>query len=177
MPAEDVQKTGVTGPERDTQGRYRKGMSGNPAGRPVGSIRPGERLAMEMLEGASEALMRKAIDMALDGDPAAMRLCLDRIVAARRGRGVALSLPEMKRAEDLAEAMQMITVAATVGAITPDEARSLSQMFESYGRTLVAAHRERVRLWKGNIWYAWTKRMQRGNTDPVVISGKKRTAD
>lgn len=176
MPAADLQKTGVTGAQRDARGRFPRGMSGNPAGRPVGSTRSGERLAAEMLDGASEAVMRKAIDMALDGDPAAMRLCLDRIVAVRRGRGVALALAPMKDATDLAEAMQTIAAAATQGTITPDEAQSLSQMVESYTRTLVAAHGARVRYWRGVIWDAWARRRHEGKSGLVTIDGKSRTA-
>jgi hypothetical protein len=37
-------------------------------------------MAMEaLLDGEAEALTRKAIEMALDGDGPAMRLCLDRL--------------------------------------------------------------------------------------------------
>jgi len=38
------------------------------------------------LEGEAEALTRKAVELALEGDVTALRLCLDRI--ARRARTV-----------------------------------------------------------------------------------------
>jgi hypothetical protein len=41
-----------------------------------------------MLDGEAEALTRRALDLALDGDPTALRLSLDRIVAPRRECGL-----------------------------------------------------------------------------------------
>ena len=55
-------------------GRFRKGQSGNPAGRPRGA-RNSATLAVEaMLDGEAEALTRKAIDMALAGDTVALKI-------------------------------------------------------------------------------------------------------
>jgi hypothetical protein len=59
---------------------------------------------MERLEAASGTLMRKAIDMALDGDHV-MRRYLGRIIALRLGRHVALSLTPIEKAVDPAEAI------------------------------------------------------------------------
>src|SRR5262249_245080 len=42
--------------------------------------------AEALLDGQAEALTRKAIERALDGDILALRLCLDRILPARTGR-------------------------------------------------------------------------------------------
>jgi hypothetical protein len=59
------------------------GVSGNPAGRPKGS-RNKTTLAIEaLLEGEAEALTRKAIERALEGDMAALRLCMDRLAPPR----------------------------------------------------------------------------------------------
>jgi hypothetical protein len=48
--------------------------------------------------------------------------------------------------------MSRVAAAATQGAITPDEALTLSQMVESFTRTLVAVHDERVRNWRYDMW-------------------------
>ena len=45
-------------------------------------------VAEALLDGEAEALTRKAIEMAKQGDITAMRLCLDRLVAPRRERCV-----------------------------------------------------------------------------------------
>jgi uncharacterized protein DUF5681 len=90
MPDVGLQKTGETGGGRDSRGRFRRGSSGNPAGRPRGSLNQATRAAGLLLDGEAEALTRKAIELALAGDPVVLRLCLDRIVGPRRGRPVAL---------------------------------------------------------------------------------------
>ena len=77
-------------------GRFPKGQSGNPGGRPKGS-RNATTLALEtLLDGQATALTQKAIDLALTGDLAALRLCLDRILPPRKDSPVAFDLPEMK---------------------------------------------------------------------------------
>jgi Family of unknown function (DUF5681) len=74
---------------RDRAGRFAKGRSGNPAGRPRGCRDHVNRAARLLLAGESEAPTRKAVELALAGDPAALRLCLEthrRAVSRTRGR-------------------------------------------------------------------------------------------
>jgi hypothetical protein len=166
----DLQKTGETGGERDKNGRFSKGRSGNPAGRPRGSVNRTTRAAALLLDGEAEALTRKAVELALTGDPVALRLCLDRIIGVRRGRPVEfvgeLAVPRVATARDLAAAMSSVVAAATQGAITPDEAVALAQMVESFARTLDAAHVERRRYWRGRLWWASLTKKQRGGYNP-----------
>jgi Family of unknown function (DUF5681) len=161
MSDEERQTTGKTEALRDPRGRFRKGSSGNPAGRPKGSQNRATRAAALLLDGEAEALTKKAVALALAGDPAALRLCLDRILAPRRGRPVELPLPPLASAADLGTAMAAVAAAATEGRITPEEALSLSQMVESFTRTLEAAHVWRRRLWRGKFWKAWVARSRR----------------
>ena len=86
-----------------------KGQSGNPAGKPPGCRNEATRIAEALLDGEVEALTRKAMALALDGDAAAMRLCFERIIAPRRGRPVHLDLPPIVEAADIANAMGAIT--------------------------------------------------------------------
>lgn len=184
MPDMDLQKTGETGVLRGRDGRFRKGRSGNPKGRPRGSVNPATRAALLLLDGEAEALTRKAVEMALAGDPAALRLCLDRIVGGRRGRPVEVALPPIASIADLAAAMAAIAAAATQGLITPDEAVALSQLVESFTRTPDAAHVERRRRWRGVLWKqsaeqareaaALQKKQDRG--EPEVDGGPRRRA-
>lgn len=107
---------------------FEKGRSGNPAGRPRGSTNRATTSAAAMLDGEAEALTRKAVELALGGDASALRLCLERVLAPRRGRPVQLAMPEIRSAADIAGAMAAITAAVARGAITPGEAAELAKV-------------------------------------------------
>jgi hypothetical protein len=129
--------------ERTPEGHFVKGQSGNPAGRAVGCRNQATRIAEALLDGDVEALTRKAVSLALDGDPSAMRLCFDRIIAPRRARPVHLDLPPIADAADIAAAMAAITAAVAEGAITPGEGAEVGMIVETYLRALEASDFER----------------------------------
>lgn len=121
-----------TNTDRGTDGRF---VEGNP-GRPRGS-RHKSTLAIEaLLEGEAEGLTRKAIDLALDGDTTALRLCLERIAPVRKDSPVIFEAPEMNSASDASAALGAILNAVAGGDLTPNEAASLSSLIDSYRRTL-----------------------------------------
>jgi Family of unknown function (DUF5681) len=125
---------GVSGNPR---GSFRKGHSGNPAGRPPGTRNKATENAELLLEGEAEALTRKAVELALGGDPMALRLCLDRLIPPRRGRKVQLAnVPPVHGTADLGPTMAAITTAATAGEITPGEAAELARVVEIYARAV-----------------------------------------
>ena len=70
--------------ERTNPTQFKRGQSGNPAGKPKGT-RNATTLALEaLLDGQASALTQKAINLTLAGDMAALRLCLDRILPPRK---------------------------------------------------------------------------------------------
>ena len=97
---------------------FQAGVSGNPDGRPKGS-RNAVTLALEtLLDGQAQALTQKAIDLALSGDMAALRICLDRILPARRDRPVAFELPPIESAQDAAATVSAVLAAVAAGDLT-----------------------------------------------------------
>jgi len=122
---------------------FKKGRSGNPAGRRPGSRNRATVIAEELLDCEVRALTRKVLEMALNGDGAAMKLCLDRIIGPRRERPVRFALPPIAGAADLAAAMAAITGAVSRGELTSGEAYELSQTVETHLRALDAADFER----------------------------------
>jgi hypothetical protein len=72
-----MSKSDNTGKEQDT--RFKPGQSGNPNGRPKGSLNATTLAAQALLDGEAETLTRKAVELAKGGDLAALRLCLDRL--------------------------------------------------------------------------------------------------
>jgi hypothetical protein len=111
---------------------FAPGRSGNPTGRPKGARNKATVLAAQMLEGEAEALLRKLVDKALEGDTAALRLCVDRLLPPRRGRLVTFELPKVETANDASAASAAILAACANGELSPSEAAELMG--------LVAAH-------------------------------------
>src|SRR5580704_9387456 len=98
------------------------GQSGNPAGRPRGA-RNKKTLALEaLLDGESEALMQRLIDLAKLGDDLAMRLCMERMLAPQRERPVPLRLPRIETDADARRASAEVIEALGEGEVTPKEA-------------------------------------------------------
>jgi hypothetical protein len=111
---------------------FEKGRSGNPKGRPRGSRNRSTQAARLLLEGEAEALTRKAVELALGGDPAALRLCLGRLIAPHRERLVPLALPPMRQPGDLASTMEAIAKAIVQGELAPGEAAKLAKVVEIF---------------------------------------------
>jgi len=111
---------------------FQAGQSGNPEGRPKGS-RNKATLALEsLLDGEAEALTRKAIELALGGDMPALRLCLDRILPARRDRPVTFEMPAINGAEDAKAAAAALLAAVSSGSLTPSEAVEIGKLIDAY---------------------------------------------
>ena len=126
--------------------QFKPGQSGNPAGKPKGT-RNATTLALEaMLDGQASALTQKAINLALAGDMAALRLCLDRILPPRKDSPVAFDLPEMKTLNDAVPAMGALVKAVGQGDLTPTEAGELTKMVQAFAKIIETAElEERVR--------------------------------
>lgn len=103
---------------------FKKGQSGNPAGRPRGV--PDRRTQYrKLLEPHAPALIEKAVELACAGDTAAIKLCLERVLPAIRPQTVPVTLAAANEAHTLAEKAQAVANATTTGEISPDEAASL----------------------------------------------------
>ena len=112
-------------------GRTRRGGQVIPPGRQTGSRNKATLAAAAFLARESEALTRRAVELALVGDPTAMRLCLERILRPCRERTVKFALPPIEsaprdkarglKAHDIAAAMKAVTSVLASGAITPGD--------------------------------------------------------
>jgi hypothetical protein len=124
-------------------GQWRKGQSGNPAGRPLGS-RNRASLEMEgLLEGAVPRLTQQAIDRALEGSDNALKLCMQRVLPVMRSRPVAIALPAGATAEEVAAAMSETVRSMGAGEISPGEAADIIQVLEAQRRTVETIELER----------------------------------
>jgi Family of unknown function (DUF5681) len=122
---------------------FAKGQSGNPRGRPAGSRNKATTAAALLLDGQSEALTGKAVELALAGDPTALRLCLDRILPPCRERAIKFDLPSIESAADIAAAMKAVTAALAGGIITPGEAETIARLVDTFIRAIETSDFER----------------------------------
>jgi hypothetical protein len=117
-------------------GKFKSGISGNPGGRPKGALNKITLAAQALLEGEAEALTRKAVELAKNGNPVALRLCLERLLPPRRDRPINFILPKITEAEDLPQALMAILKAVSQGEITPGEGQILTGILEAYRKGL-----------------------------------------
>ena len=123
--------------------KWKKGQSGNPAGKPPGS-RHKVTLAVErLLDGEGEELTRKAIELAKEGDLTALKLCLERICPPRKSRPFSIDLPDVKTSEGVSLAQTSVVQAVGEGEITHEEGQVLSNILESRRKSIESEDHER----------------------------------
>ena len=122
-------------PSDDARGPDGRFGPGNP-GRPQGARNRLTVFLESVLEGEAEALTRQAIDLASKGDIGALRLCLNRLIPARRDLPVQFDLPELVTLRDAERASSAVLAAVANGELTPGQGESVMR--------LLSAHRQRV---------------------------------
>ena len=113
---------------------FKSGESGNPLGRPIG-VRDRRTALRELLSPHAPELVQKAVDMALEGDTTALRMCLDRCIAPLRSTTQNIELDFQGELHERGEAtlqaiyagdIDPLTGSALIGALA-DQARLKEQ--------------------------------------------------
>lgn len=121
-----------TGKKQGMATKFQKGTSGNPAGKPKGA--KDKRTALRsLLEPHREELVKIAVEKALGGDAAALRICMDRLIAPIRSNPV-----QIKLTGTLTERGDAVMAALGGGTIGVDEAASLMAVIQSQARIIEA---------------------------------------
>lgn len=131
MTTEDNRNSGSSS-GRNPDGTF---APGNP-GKPKGSRHRATQAVQALLDGEAQAITQKAVQLALEGDGAALRLCLERIVPPRRDAPVTFTLPTMATANDAATAAASVLATVAEGEMTPTEGAHVMALIETYRRTL-----------------------------------------
>src|SRR3954453_9068287 len=105
-------------------------------GRPRGSRNKRTIQWEEMLSEHGEALLKKCVVMALQGDRAALRLCMERLVPPCKQSPAQFPLPSIKSAAELARAQAAVVEAFSRGQLTGSHAETISELLDKYRHSL-----------------------------------------
>ncbi len=136
---DEAERKNVANTYTDESGKF---AQGNP-GKPRGTRHRVTRAVEELLEGQSEQITQKAVEMALEGDSTALRLCLERIAPTRKDAPVNFELPPISTASEASKASQAVLKAVSEGEITPLEGATVMGLVEQYRRVLETTELER----------------------------------
>jgi len=120
---------------------FERGTSGNPNGKRKGTLNKTTIIAQSLLEGEAEALIRKVIQLALDGDVTCLRICIARLVPMKKDAPVQIDLPDIETVADIPKLFAALTARLREG-ITPSEAATLIGLAEVLRKSLEAVELE-----------------------------------
>jgi hypothetical protein len=115
-------------------------------GRPRGSRNKSTAAAQELLGENGADVIRKCLRMAKQGDPTALRLCMERILPARKSPTVRFKLPRIRSVADLPGAMDSIMQAIAKGRLTPGEGQQILALVDNSRRVLETEERLRPKV-------------------------------
>jgi hypothetical protein len=137
-PAKKPPQTGARSDQAASRllGRFTKGRSGNPTGRPPGI--EDKRVALRsLLDPHAPKLIQKVVAKALKGDMAALRICMDRLVAPLRAKDTPVRLETFHGT--LADRGRSVLDTLGRGDISPDEAGAIMQAVSAHARIVEVA--------------------------------------
>jgi uncharacterized protein DUF5681 len=120
--------------EKAKCGRWGKGTSGNPAGRPKGSRNRVTLLREYLSEDQQEQLLHKLIEFAMAGDKHAMSLCVDRLIPRCIESSIEFELGPTGTYEGVCAAASNVLAAVAFGKITASQGERITKMLEFRGQ-------------------------------------------
>ncbi|MFI4957369.1 MAG: DUF5681 domain-containing protein [Gammaproteobacteria bacterium] len=96
---------------------FKKGESGNVAGRPKGILNKRTQLA-KLFEPHASDLIAKAIELALAGDVQALKLCLDKLIPKAEHFPIEIDLPAQLDLTNLYDLKSMLLQAVLEGKLS-----------------------------------------------------------
>jgi len=93
------------------------------------------------LDGEAEALVRKVVQLALEGDLTCLRICIERLVPPKKDAPIEVDIPEVSSIADIPKLFSALTAKIRAG-VTPSEARTVMDLAEGVHKTLAIAELE-----------------------------------
>lgn len=122
--------------ERLLNGRFVPGHTSVSQGRPKGSRNRAKLLAQSMMHDDTEAIFGKLLELAKQGNMAALKFCAERIVPRMTSETVDIELPRAETIEGVAAAQGAVVEAMACGEIDPDQAKTVAGVLELRRKSL-----------------------------------------
>ncbi len=125
---------------------FQPGQSGNPNGRPKGIVDKRAELR-GLLEPHAKEIVEKLIESAKAGDPAALRLCVERLIPrVKPDTGINFELPEggIEAGDNMLTIANRVTEAVAGGLLTIEEAERFTE-FLKHQRWLIDDAKRRIK--------------------------------
>jgi hypothetical protein len=110
--------------------KFQPGHSGNPAGRPPGSRNKKTIALEEAFAEHGEEILKDVVARAKEGQDTPLRLCMERMLARKRERAIAIALPAIETPEDARAAVAVVTAELAEGNLTIGEASGLIALID-----------------------------------------------
>lgn len=116
---------------------FKPNKSGNPDGRPIGTGHR-QKLFKALIEPYKDALIEKAINLALDGNEAMLRLFLERMLPPKPNDDtINIDIPfDLKKIQGVLESGELTLKAISEGTITPQQARIVLSALETQRKNI-----------------------------------------
>lgn len=99
--------------------KFVKGRSGNPKGKPPGTLARSTKL-MQSVEADIPAILQSVVELARNGDMQAARIILERAIPARKASAEPLVMLGVEQAETLTDKAHALMQAIARGEVAPD---------------------------------------------------------
>ncbi len=109
-----------------------KGGKREGAGRPKGSRNKATLALQSLFEDEAATIGRKAIELAKEGDMAAIKLVIERVMPTRKDMPVTFTLPALNSPQDILSAQASLIAAVAGGELTPLEGKAFADLCEGY---------------------------------------------
>jgi len=119
------------------RGKFAKGVSGNKAGRPKGSLNKWTLMLQEELQKDAELYIQKLKADALAGKPYAMKLVMQYLFGPP-GRHVEIEPRELKKAEDMTQHGSDVIAMVAEGELTVEQGAGYLELMAHQRKTLEA---------------------------------------
>jgi hypothetical protein len=114
-----------------------EGKSGNPLGRPKGTVDRRNKYR-KFLEDKADDLIRTLVEMALNKEPTAMKLCIERLIPKLKGSTINLQVPDNLNNQSIMRLGEQVLQKIASEEMTLEEGKEMFQLIESHTRIVVA---------------------------------------